>query len=112
MTKFVEKQQQPQDTSSVNAIEQETIDEEDGCEVDNDELMDWFVILFTFQLLFLICSEHEDELEHNLPSTSAESPVKTCDPRFIQQFYSRSRLHHISTWALKLRDLVCGFSKL
>ncbi len=32
--------------------------------------------------------------------------LPTADAGYLSQFYSRSRLHHLSTWASELRDLV------
>lgn len=46
----------------------------------------------------------------NIKSTSVPSPSKllprTTDPNFISDFYSHSRLHHISTWKCEFTEFV------
>uniref|UniRef100_L7M6V5 DNA repair protein REV1 n=1 Tax=Rhipicephalus pulchellus TaxID=72859 RepID=L7M6V5_RHIPC len=54
----------------------------------------------------------ENSIHHTETSVDQESkkdtvePRKAGDPGFLEQFYGRSRLHHISTASIKLRDYV------
>uniref|UniRef100_H3AQM6 DNA repair protein REV1 n=1 Tax=Latimeria chalumnae TaxID=7897 RepID=H3AQM6_LATCH len=40
------------------------------------------------------------------PSKAASSPSKPADSNFISEFYSHSRLHHISTWKCEFTEFV------
>lgn len=59
-------------------------------------------------------SNDEDECaEHHGEGSAREEPrklnsqrYKVGDPRFLEEFYGRSRLHHISTASIKLRDYI------
>ncbi|XP_077532481.1 rev1 DNA directed polymerase [Haemaphysalis longicornis] len=59
-------------------------------------------------------SHDEDECaEHHSENSAREEPrklnsqrYKVGDPRFLEEFYGRSRLHHISTASIKLRDYI------
>jgi DNA repair protein REV1 len=39
-------------------------------------------------------------------AAQARSPAKAGDPKFLSEFYSHSRLHHISTWGAEFRAYV------
>lgn len=39
------------------------------------------------------------------------SPAKAGDSKFLSEFYSHSRLHHISTWGAEFRAYVCKLQK-
>lgn len=48
---------------------------------------------------------HLSQAPTKVPASS-EDMLPTASDGYIAQFYSRSRLHHLSTWANQLRDLV------
>jgi len=39
-------------------------------------------------------------------NAQARSPAKAGDPKFLNEFYSNSRLHHLSTWKSEWKDYV------
>ena len=41
----------------------------------------------------------------------SKSPAKAGDPKFLSEFYSHSRLHHISTWGAEFRAYVSKLQK-
>lgn len=65
-------------------------------------------------------NKHGEQTHVNPPKTSAssgllqdkgKSPAKAGDPSFLFEFYSHSRLHHISTWGAELRAYVSKLQK-
>ena len=44
--------------------------------------------------------KHETHMDTN------HSPAKAGDPKFINEYYNNSRLHHLSTWKAEFRDYV------
>ena len=44
--------------------------------------------------------KHETNLDSN------HSPAKAGDPKFINEYYNNSRLHHLSTWKAEFREYV------
>jgi DNA repair protein REV1 len=44
-------------------------------------------------------------------AAQARSPSKAGDPKFLSEFYSHSRLHHISTWGAEFRAYVNKLQK-
>lgn len=49
---------------------------------------------------------HAENSVHQESKKDSIEPRKAGDPGFLEQFYGRSRLHHISTASIKLRDYV------
>lgn len=50
--------------------------------------------------------QHTENSVHQESKKDNVEPRKAGDPGFLEQFYGRSRLHHISTASIKLRDYV------
>ena len=44
--------------------------------------------------------------KHDTQRDSNHSPAKAGDPKFLNEFYNNSRLHHLSTWKAEFRDYV------
>ena len=44
--------------------------------------------------------------KHETHADTHHSPSKAGDPKFLNEFYNNSRLHHLSTWKAEFRDYV------
>ena len=63
--------------------------------------------------------EHSTSHPHSAKTSSSssaspsknKSPAKAGDPKFLSEFYSHSRLHHISTWGAEFRAYVSKLQK-
>ncbi|XP_033103900.1 DNA repair protein REV1-like [Anneissia japonica] len=52
------------------------------------------------------CGDFTKKLELPLDKVAGRGPAKAGDPKFVAEFYSHSRLHHIASWGAEFKDLV------